>query len=295
MKKLILVFILFSAMHLAAQETVPPLENLAPPLPPTPPPVNVDHDTVKIKLGDRDILIIERDRKDKNNDVDEEDDMDETEVEKSNKENINPEKKKKRGAHVGFLDIDLGVNVLLHDKNQAKNLVDDLENKPFSSWSTTLNFLPTTIYLGTKHLMLLTSFGYHIEEMTFKNKISFTPNKILDYTKDDNIKRSSFSIQHLQVPLMLYTQSNRIKGLGKVGIGFGGYAGILVYQESNVKKSDINQKIETEEDFGFNKYRYGITGRIDIGAIKLFANYDLSDTWKDNQFQTLECGIWFDF
>ena len=75
MKKLILVFILFSAMHLTAQETVPPLENLAPPLPPTPPPVNVEHDTVKIKLGDRDILIIERDQKKKKNEVDEEDEM----------------------------------------------------------------------------------------------------------------------------------------------------------------------------------------------------------------------------
>ena len=302
MKTVFLSLLLGIQMMLNAQVTPPP----APPSPPTPPePPSMEKkengDTVKIKLGDRDIFIIERKSEDKKskkeNDDDDDDDDKSIDRKHSNKENINPEKKhkKSKGADVDFLDIDLGLNLLQSNKVNNEVLVNDLENKPFSSWSWTLNFLPTKIYLGSKNVQLMTSLGWRIGELTFKEKLSFEPNQTLVYTKDDKVKVSSMDFQHLQIPLMLYFQSNKIKGLGRIGMGVGGYAGVLVHQESEVRREDVRRKIETEEDFGFNTYRYGLSSRIDIGTLKFYANYDLSPTWEKNDFRTLECGIWLDF
>ena len=115
------------------------------------------------------------------------------------------------------------------------------------------------------------------------------------YAKDSDIKCSEFDIHQLQIPLMVYFQSNKIKGLGKVGIGFGGYGGLLVHQEHETKAINSKKNIEVEEDFGFNPYRYGLSTRVDVGPFKLFGNYDLSSTWEDTDFRNAEVGIWFDF
>ena len=77
----------------------------------------------------------------------------------------------------------------------------------------------------------MTAFGWRYSSYEFKNTLSFEPNKTLAYAKDSDIKCSEFDIHQLQIPLMVYFQSNKIKGLGKVGIGFGGYGGLLVHQE----------------------------------------------------------------
>jgi hypothetical protein len=220
------LFICFQFL-LNAQVTPPPSPP-TPPLPPDPPVMEkkANGDTVKIKLGDRDIFIIERKSVEKKSD-NEDEDMDEDKKmdrDHTNKENINPEKKNKKskGADVDFLDIDLGLNLLQSNKVNNEVLVNDLENKPFSSWSWTLNFLPTKIYLGSKNVQLMTSLGWRIGELTFKEKLSFEPNQTLVYTKDDKVKVSSMDFQHLQIPLMLYFQSNKIKGLGRIGMGVGG-------------------------------------------------------------------------
>ena len=155
MKTVFLSLFLGIQMMLNAQVTPPP----APPSPPSPPePPSMEKkengDTVKIKLGDRDIFIIERKSEDKKSKKEDDDEDDEDDDDKSidrkhsNKENINPEKKhkKSKGADVDFLDIDLGLNLLQSNKVNNEVLVNDLENKPFSSWSWTLNFLPTKIF-----------------------------------------------------------------------------------------------------------------------------------------------------
>ncbi|MBK9270333.1 MAG: outer membrane beta-barrel protein [Saprospiraceae bacterium] len=307
MKNLVIVLCLLYSFLANAQE-VPPV----PPVPPTPPaaPPSPDEnkgDTIKVNLGDRQIMIIENKSKasKKDDDEDEEDDDDEEDDKmapkhhdsKSHKENSNPMKKKKRkGADVDFLNLDMGINILLNNKVNNQVLKDDLENKPFSSWSWTLNFLPTEIYLGSRNVMLMTSFGWRIGELTFRNKLEFVPDTAaLVYSKNSNINKSSFDFHHLQVPLMLYFRSDKISGLGKVGFGIGGYVGALVHHEFEYKSNERRRKVEIEEDFGFETWRYGLSARADIGPFKIFTNYDLNPVWKNNDFTNLECGLWFDF
>lgn len=256
-------------------------------------------DTFRINLKEKEILIIDKNQNNKKENMPPEYDIN---LDKNNgdvhKENINPEQKKKskKFAEVDFLEIDLGVNLLLNTASpKPSQLIDDLEIKPFESWSWTFNFLPTRIYLGSKNAMLMTAFGWRYSSYEFKNNLSFEPNKTLAYAKDSDIKCSEFDIHQLQIPLMVYFQSNKIKGLGKVGIGFGGYGGLLVHQEHETKAINSKKSIEVEEDFGFNPYRYGLSTRVDVGPFKLFGNYDLSSTWEDTDFRNAEVGIWFDF
>ncbi|MBK8736736.1 MAG: hypothetical protein IPL98_12880 [Saprospiraceae bacterium] len=256
-------------------------------------------DTFRINLKEKEILIIDKNQNNKKENTAPEYDIN---LDKNNgdvqKENINPEKKtkSKKFADVDFLEIDLGVNLLFNTASPKPTiLVNDLEIKPFESWSWTFNFLPTRIYLGSKNAMLMTAFGWRYSSYEFKNTLSFEPNKTLAYAKDSDIKCSEFDIHQLQIPLMVYFQSNKIKGLGKVGIGFGGYGGLLVHQEHETKAINSKKSIEVEEDFGFNPYRYGLSTRVDVGPFKLFGNYDLSSTWEDTDFRNAEVGIWFDF
>ncbi|MBK8956589.1 MAG: hypothetical protein IPM34_13680 [Saprospiraceae bacterium] len=204
-------------------------------------------------------------------------------------------RKKRKGATVGFLDIDLGLNFMKFGNQVSSEMKSDLKLKNWNSLSTTLTFLPTKIYLGSPHLMLMTGLSWRIGQFEFKEKLVFEPNQTLVYTKQDNVKESQFMTHYLQVPLSLYTESKRIRGLGKIGMGIGGYAGVLLHHEHELSTSDPNQFIETEEDFGMKNFRYGLTGRIDIGAIKFFGNMDLNDLWDNNDIRNIECGIWLDF
>ncbi len=216
-----------------------------------------------------------------------------------NKLTFNLKKKKDKKGHkaadISFLDFDFGVNLLNVGSSVPKQMEDDLKLKTWGSWTYTFTFLPTKIYLGTPHLMLMTGLGWRIGQFEFKEKIDFDPNKTLVYHKDDNLKQSQFVIHQLQIPLSIYWKSNRIKGLGDVGFGIGGYAGILLHQELETETATPDRDIETNEDFGFKDFRYGLSARLDIGALKLFANFDLNKLWKDNDIKNIETGIWVDF
>ncbi len=217
-------------------------------------------------------------------------------------ENKSPEpdsKEIKKGknsvAKVGLLDFELGLGFLNAGANVAEPLKNDLKMKAWGSWNFNFTFLPTKIYLGSRNLMLMTGLTWRIAQYEFKNKINFEPNKILVYTTDQNIKKSEFITHHLQIPLCLYTESNKIKGLGKIGMGLGAYAGLLIHQEHELRTIDPDRFIETEEDFGFEEFRYGLTGRLDVGPLKFYANMDLNTLWKDNDIKHIEAGIWIDF
>ena len=304
---------------------------VTPPEPPTPPvapevqPIPKIVDTTRFNLGNKQILIIDSKSQNSNSEIDEEleesmkdikieieehkRELDNAKREQERKlgkgshgENKAPDKdhskkmdKKKSSANVGFLDFNLGFNILNFGNSIPESTQDDLKIKSWGSWSYTFTFLPTKIYLGSPNFMLMNGFGWRIGQFEFKEKIDFVPKQSLVYTKNDQIKKSQFVIHQLQIPLGFYVQSNKIKGLGKIGIGLGGYAGLLIHQELETKTEDPKRSIETEEDFGFEDFRYGLSAQVDIGAIKLFANMDMNKLWKDNDIKNIECGIWFDF
>ncbi len=203
--------------------------------------------------------------------------------------------KKNKGADIDFLDFDFGVNLLNMGNAIPDQMQQDLGLKTWGSWTYTFTFFPTKIFLGSQNLMLMTGLSWRIGQLEFKEKIDFEPNKTLVYFKNENLKKTQFMIHHLQIPLGIYWKSKRIKGLGDLGFGIGTYAGILLSEELETETVNPNRDIETNEDFGFEDFRYGLSARIDIGALKLFANMDLNNLWKDNDIKNIECGIWIDF
>lgn len=313
MKNLLLLSILSIGSFISAQVQPP-----TPPVPPEPPVTpkapeqenKVESDTTRINLGSKELLIIDKAEKkskkqmditeDNENSIDEaqeqEDISKKGKMHKKHKENMKPSKKSKKAADVDFLDLDLGLNFYSNPADVSDNIADDLNLKLWS-WSTTFNFLPTKFYLGSRNFGLMTSLGWRIGRYNFENAIEFTPGKELTYSIDSSgsISKSLLSVHHLQIPLMLYVQSNKIKGLGRIGIGLGGYAGIKIHESSKLTYKSIDRVVKTKEDFGFDKYRYGLSARIEIGALKFFANMDMNNTWKNQDLRTLECGIWLDF
>lgn len=203
--------------------------------------------------------------------------------------------RKNKNAQIGFIDFDLGFNFLKFADAAPAALKDDLKLNTWGSLSTTVTFLPTKIYLGSPQVMLMTGLGWRMSQYHLKEKLNFEPNQTLVYAKQDDVRKSQFVTHYIQVPLCLYLESKKIKGLGRIGFGVGGYGGVMIHQEHELETENPNRFIETEEDFGFHDYRYGFTGRVDVGALKFYANFDANNLWKDNKIKNIECGIWFDF
>jgi hypothetical protein len=203
--------------------------------------------------------------------------------------------KKSKAADIDLLDIDFGLNFLRIDGNVSQQMEDDLKLKTWGSWTYTFTFLPTKIFLGSPHFMIMTGLGWRIGQFEFKNKVDFEPKKTLVYSVNDALKSSQFIIHQLQIPVSFYSESKKIRGLGKIGAGIGVYGGILLCQQLETTTENPDRFIETNEEFGFEDFRYGISARIDIGALKLFSNFDLNRLWKGNDFKNIEAGIWIDF
>ncbi|MBK7339242.1 MAG: hypothetical protein IPJ64_04310 [Saprospiraceae bacterium] len=303
MKKILFIlFVTFIAVVSKAQDVPPP----PPPPPPSPSPAPSigKEDTLKFKVKDREILIIQKPSMEKSESkIDEksEPSLADSPDMPMRKENVAPAKKKRsKAASVDFIDFDLGMNFLIHNGDAAtKQQAKDLSLKTFRSWSWGFTFLPTKIYLGSKNVLLLTGLTWRFGELEFDKKLNFTPDKTLEYTINETvngseIRKSEFDFSHLEVPLTLYLQSKKYRGLGNIGIGLGGYVGVLTHQEHEIKTTNSKRNIETEEDFGFSTFKYGLNAKVDIGAIKFYVNYDLTPTWKETDYHTLECGIWFD-
>ncbi|MCC6753604.1 MAG: hypothetical protein IT266_06425 [Saprospiraceae bacterium] len=200
--------------------------------------------------------------------------------------------KKKKVASMDFLDIEAGLNYLDFGSSITETTQSDLDLKNWPSPSFTLTFFPTRFYLGSRNVMLRSGLSWRISQFEFREKLVFEPGQTLVYSKDTLVKKSQFMAHYLQLPLNLYVESNKIRGLGRIGAGLGAYAGVLLHQEHELTLNNPKRFIETEENFGFAKIRYGLSAHLDIGAFKLFGKMDLNDLWDDSDIRNLECGLW---
>lgn len=200
--------------------------------------------------------------------------------------------KKKRVASMDFLDIEAGLNYLQFGSGISETTQKDLDLKNWPSPSFTLTFFPTRFYLGSRNAMLMSGLSWRISQFEFREKLVFEPGQTLVYSKDTLVKKSQFMAHYLQLPLNLYFESNKIRGLGRIGAGIGAYAGVLLHQEHELTLNNPKRFIETEENFGFAKIRYGLSARLDIGAFKLYGKMDLNDLWDDSDIRNHEFGLW---
>lgn len=225
------------------------------------------NDTTRLSIGDRKIIIIE-----------DEDDDKKKEEKKVKKEN--------EIKHI-WAGVELGINGY-SNKQFNTNLTNGGAYSLDYLRSNVVNINPfeRNISLYKNYVALTTGLGFQFNRFMFDNNYTLTPFKDSIQT---NLAAVSFSknmlkASYLTVPLLL--QFNTSKNHGKsfhfaVGGQFGlklGSRSKQVYYVDGDKKRDIFKSA-----YNLNPFQYGLTARVGYGKVNVFANYNLSEVFKNGK------------
>jgi hypothetical protein len=226
-------------------------------------------DTTKIKLGDKNINIIEDD---------EGTNVQIRDVEKKDDEEKEARKQKKfKGHWTGF---EIGLNNFFDSDFSMSRPPEEswMDLNTGRSWNVNLNFHQTSLGLIGNRFGLVTGLGFECNNYQFDgdNSIEEVGGVIqeLDLT-DYSLNRSKLTTTYLNVPLLLEVQIGGEKRSKRLHIS-GGVIGSLkigshtkyVYREEGRK-----EKLKNRDDFNINPLRYGLTLRAGYHQAKLYAVY----------------------
>jgi hypothetical protein len=196
-------------------------------------------------------------------------------------DNMSPfgRKKKFRGHWAGF---ELGLNNYMNPDNQFTLSNDDrgFELNAGGSWMFALNFLEFNIPFG-KHAGLVTGVGTSWNNYKFRNNVNVYEDEngqmvaLPETVKSYN--RNSLHSWNFNFPLILELQVPSGKGSSGVYLGFGVVGTAKVSSWGNIEYilDGVKYEERRKSDFLQNSFRYGLTARLGLKYLRLFANYDL--------------------
>ncbi len=195
------------------------------------------------------------------------------------------DKKNKDNVDVDFLHLDLGMNFLT--QNQSFNLDPEwssLETKPLGSTNLGLHFLKTNINLVKHKFNLVTAITLDNNRYSFRDDVILQPDQdqLTILTDSNDYRKSKLITWHAQVPVLLNFQTNPGNSKKNFHFSVGGYAGLLIGSATK-RKGDVLGKVRQRDDYNLNNVRYGVTGRIGFGGFELYANYNLSSMFREDQ------------
>lgn len=229
-------------------------------------------DTTKFKLGNIKILLI-KERKNIINIIDS--------IAKC-------EKKNKFKGHWGSFDI--GFNGFLNNEHTLNlptkyNFLDLKLNK---SISIAFGIFKQNINIYKNHIGLQTGIGFEINNYRFGNTITLFPDSLQIYGYNNstfNFTKSKLVVNYLTVPLLLEYQTNNKSEKNSFHIGGGIIFGLRVasYTKQVYNKNDNKQILRLHDDFHISPFKYELTARIGWNGMNLFANYAISELFKNNK------------
>ncbi|WP_338815091.1 porin family protein [Bernardetia sp. Wsw4-3y2] len=185
----------------------------------------------------------------------------------------------------GYFILDFGVSSLL-------NAPDPMDLKIWGSWSVNLSYMEN-INLGT-NVKFLPGVSLAVDNYMFKDDVSlFRGNNVLGEEKiqfyelkQDEIKKSKFSVTYIDIPLEFHYIPNPTKK--GVRFALGGKFGIPVSAATKVRYKDDGSNFidKTKNNFLVSKVRYGALARIGYGSFYLFGYYGLNSLFQENK---LDC------
>ncbi len=164
-----------------------------------------------------------------------------------------------------------------------------LEINQSKSWFVNLNFLEQNFNLIKNHFGLVTGLGFQWNNYRFDDDIVIRPDSNIIYgyknTDDVSYNKSKLLISYLTAPVILEYQTNNKKKSNSFHIGAGVIFGLRIGSHTKrvYKDGDEKQKPKSYDDFHLNPFTVNATARIGWGKIDLFANYSLSQMFKDNE------------
>ena len=126
----------------------------------------------------------------------------------------------------------------------------------------------------------------------FANDFRIVPDKLVFTTENDGTvySKNKLKTSFVEVPILFTLTPGKRKSFYLSG---GVYGGILMTAKQKLKDTQ-GAKSKIKDDFNLNKFRYGLVGRIGLGPLAFYAQYSLTDLFKEGQgpvLQPLNIGI----
>lgn len=273
---------------------------------------NEKSDTTKMKIGKREIIIIDNNKSDKNKqrveividsvqtektvEIQDEEDNDEYSGENIQMgENTDKEvvlEKKKENYHARkysrFAGLNLGFNKLF-DREDGGQLTGNealLENKFINSSSWTLNILEGSVSIVKKHILLTSGLGFEWRKYGFINDIDIvkgTNNTYSVVNSSNDYQKNKLKATYIQVPLLLEfnTSSKPKRGFYFATGLIGGFKLCSkMEQEYEISGSDIEK--EMKGDYALSDFQCIGTLRLGFGRLTFITNVDLYPVFDQN-------------
>jgi len=177
---------------------------------------------------------------------------------------------------------DIGFSTYLEDNsiNLSKEL-DEFELLYDGSLNFNFHVIRHRVPIVKDHASI--EYGLSFSWMTYKfaNDFRIVPDQLSFTTENDGTvyKKNKLKTTFLEVPLLFTLTPGKRKSFYLSG---GIYGGILMTAKQKLKAAD-GAKSKIKDDFNLNKFRYGLVGRIGLGPLAFYAQYSLTDLFKEDQ------------
>jgi hypothetical protein len=128
-----------------------------------------------------------------------------------------------------------------------------------------------------KHkLNFIYAVGLEMNNYRFARNITYVPGYSTTVIRDSvNFSKNKLFAQYVSIPLMLNFNSNPARPGRSFEVSLGVQGGYLL--KSRTKQvSEERGKVRLTDDFSLNKWRFGLTGEVAYGPIKLYSNFALT-------------------
>ena len=208
----------------------------------------------------------------------------------------------RKNVNTRYFLFEMGVDIWLPAEDYRigpNGTIDPFEQRFGNSTNVNLYFFRQRFNLLKHHLNLEYGLGFNFHKIMFDNPIVMQRNDgILDFEYiqgGPDVKvpvKTRLSSNYLTIPLMLNFETNPTNSSKSFRLGAGVYGntrlGSNFKQKFNNKRGD---NIKDKDNFNLSPFRWGIAGQIGYGPINFYANYSMTDVFKENRNSGYEIGM----
>lgn len=247
-------------------------------------------DTLRIKIGNKSIIVIEDDDdtiiKITTDSLTENEDVvisEQSDI-RFDIDIDNDDDHKFEGHWAGF---EFGFNGLMNKDNEIPNKNNWMSVRQARSWTFGINLFQKDIPIIKENFGIVSGLGMKWVNYHFTNNIDLTKdgdivtgvvNNDIDYTKN---RLQEFLVTGMLGFELQFPVGNDDDELFILAGGYGGYKLGSNYMRK-WEIDDNKEKQKVKDDYHLSDLEYGLTARIGVGDINLFANYSLTPLFKED-------------
>ena len=262
-----LLFIGYVAYGQEGEVSPPPPPPAAPPAPESP---EEEIDTMKMKFGKTQVLVISQ--------TDE--DGEEVDLDITTDEEIEEEPRRSRKSEAHWAGLDFGF-MLLMDENQENNFPNNpyWKNDAAKSQVWNLNILEHKFNFGTPYVGLTTGLGFSWTSVAFKNNYVLQATADSTYAVVDSVhqySRNKLKASYLTVPLMLEFNTSADEDRSfylAAGVVGGVRLTSKTKRQGEFDGKEFKEKVKGQ--YNLNPFKLDAAVRLGYGSWGVFANYSL--------------------